>query len=50
MMEEPNETPWTEIYKLEHWNEKAREMILENQARITQIKQELNSNTENKEN
>lgn len=43
------QTLWADIYELERWNEQAREMILENQARITEIKQEL-SNINNKEN
>lgn len=57
---EERQRVWNEIYELEAWNEKAREMLLENQARIAELKalsvkanavtDEINSNTENKEN
>lgn len=40
---------WIEIYELESWIQQAREMILEKQHRIDQLKREYLNNQNNKE-
>lgn len=41
---------WTEINRLRSWNDQAREMIVENEARISELKYNLHKHNPTKEN
>lgn len=41
-MTDDDQNKWVEIYELERWNDQAREMILQNEARITELKSTTN--------